>query len=108
LEQHLVQIEDSHKRIIQRENVVIEQFVAEIALSQDKIKTGHTARMQAVMADIRTLKNSMASSSELDQNSQEMKRLRFQVTQYESILPVYQSRLKDTEDLNRKLDDEKA
>ncbi len=40
LEQHLVQIEDSHKRIIQRENVVIEQFVAEIALSQEKIKTG--------------------------------------------------------------------
>jgi hypothetical protein len=107
-EQHLVQIEDSHKRIIQRENVVIEQFVAEIALSQEKIKTGYTARMQAVMADIRTIKNSMVSSSELDQNSQEMKRLRFQVTQYESILPVYQSRLKDTEDLNRKLDDEKA
>jgi hypothetical protein len=34
LEQHLVQIEDSHKRIIQRENVVIEQFVAEVARSQ--------------------------------------------------------------------------
>ncbi len=108
LEQHLVQIEDSHKRIIQRENVVIEQFVAEVALSQEKIKLGHTARMQAVMTDIRTLKNSMASASELDQSSQEMKRLRFQVTQYDSILPVYQSRLKDTEDLNRKLDDEKT
>jgi chromosome segregation ATPase len=108
LEQHLVQIEDSHKRIMQRENVVIEQFVAEIALSQEKIKLGHTARMQAVMADIRTLKNSVASTSELDQNSPEMKRLRFQVTQYESILPVYQSRLKDTEDLNRKLVDEKS
>ncbi len=107
LEQHLVQIEDSHKRIIQREKV-IEQFVAEIALSQEKIKLGHTARMQAVMADIRTLKNSVASTSELDKNSPEMKRLRFQVTQYESILPVYQSRLKDTEDLNRKLDDEKS
>jgi chromosome segregation ATPase len=108
LEQHLVQIEDSHKRIIQRGNVVIEQFVAEIALSQEKIKLGHTARMQAVMADIRTLKNSVDSSSELDQNSQEMKRLRFQVTQYEGILPVYQSRLKDTEELNRKLDEEKS
>ena len=107
LEQHLVQIEDSHKRIIQRENVVIEQFVAEIALSQEKIRLGHTARMQAVMADIRTLKDSVASTSVLDQNSPEMKRLRFQVTQYESIIPVYQSRLKDTEDLNRKLDSEK-
>jgi hypothetical protein len=50
----------------------------------------------------------MASSSELDQNSQEMKRLRFQVIQYEGILPVYQSHLKETEDLNKKLDDEKA
>jgi hypothetical protein len=99
LEQHLGRIEDSHNRIIQRESVAIEQFVAEIALSQDKIKAGHTARMKAVMADIRTLKDSMTSSSELDQNSQEMKRLKFQVTQYESILPVYQSRLKDTEEL---------
>jgi hypothetical protein len=108
LEQHLVQIEDSHKRIIQRENVVIEQFVAEVALSQEKIKLGHTARMQAVMSDIRPLRNSMASASELDQNSQEMKRLRFQVAQYENILPVYQSRLKDAEDLNRKSDDEKT
>jgi hypothetical protein len=108
LEQHLVQIEDSHKRIIQRENVIIEQFVTEVTLSQEKIKLGHTARMQAVMADIRTLRNSMASASELGQNSQETKRLRFQVAQYESILPVYQSRLKNTENLNRKLDDEKA
>ncbi len=66
LEQHLVQIEDSNKRIIQSENVVIEQFVAEIALSPEKIKLGHTATMQAVMADIRTLKNSVASSSELE------------------------------------------
>jgi hypothetical protein len=73
LEQHLGQIENSHKRTIQRENVAIEQFVAEITLSQEKIKAGHTARMKAVMADIRTLKDSMASSSELDQNSQEMK-----------------------------------
>jgi hypothetical protein len=37
-----------------------------------------------------------------------MKRLKFQVTQYEGILPVYQSRLKDTEELNRKLDSEKV
>ncbi len=30
------------------------------------------------------------------------------MAQYEGILPVYQSRLKDTEELNKKLDDEKA
>jgi hypothetical protein len=108
LEQHLGQIEDSHNRVIQRENDAEELFVAGITLSQEKIRAGHTARMKAVMADIRTLKDSMASSSELDQNSHEMKRLRFQVAQYEGILPVYQSRLKDTEELNKKLDDEKA
>jgi hypothetical protein len=50
----------------------------------------------------------MASSSELHRNSQEMQRLKFQVAQYEGILPVYQSRLKDTEELNRKLDDERT
>ncbi len=108
LEQHMGQIENNHNRIIQRENVAIEQFVAQITLSQEKIRAGHTARIKAVMADIRTLKDAMASSSELDQNSQEMKRLRFQVTQYEGILPVYQSRLKDTEELNKKLDEEKS
>jgi hypothetical protein len=102
------QIENSHNRIIQRENVDIEQFVVEIALSQEKIRAGHAARMKAVMSDIRILKGAISSSSELDQDSQEMKQLRFQVTQYESILPVYQSRLKDTEELNRKLDGEKA
>jgi hypothetical protein len=52
---------------------VIEQFVAEIALSQEKIKLGHTARMQAVMADIRALKDSVVSTSDLEQNSPEMK-----------------------------------
>jgi hypothetical protein len=108
LEQHLGRIEDSHNRVIQRENDAKEQFVAGITLSQEKIRAGHTARMKAVMADIRTLKDSMASSSELDQNSQEMQRLRFQVAQYEGILAVYQSRLKDTEELNKNLDDERT
>ncbi len=108
LEQHLGRIEDSHNRVIQRENDAIEQFVAGTTLSQAKIKVGHTARMKAVMADIRTLKDSMTSSSELDQNSQEMQRLRFQVAQYEGILLVHQSRLKDTEELNKKLDDERT
>ncbi len=107
LEQHLGRIEDSHNRVIQRENDAIEQFVAGITLSQEKIRAGHTARMKAVMADIRTLKDSMASSSELDQSSQEIQRLRFQVAQYEGLLSVYQSRLKDTEELNKKLDDER-
>ena len=55
LEQHLGRIENSHNRIIQRDNVAIEQFVAEITSSKEKIRAGHTARMKAVMADIRAL-----------------------------------------------------
>jgi uncharacterized phage infection (PIP) family protein YhgE len=109
LEQHINQIEDSHNRVIQREKDVIDQFVAGITLSQAQIRAGHSARMKAVvMADVLALKNSMTASSERDQNSHEMQRLKFQVAQYESILPVYQSRLKDTEELNKKLDDERT
>ena len=108
LEQHLGLIEDSHKRVIQRENEAIEQFVEGITLSQEKIRAEHTARMRTVMAEIRTLKDSLASSAEMDQDSQEVQRLRFQVAQYEGIIPVYQSRLKDTEEQNKRLDDERT
>jgi hypothetical protein len=91
------QIEDSHKRVIQREKDAVDQFVAGITLSQAQIRTEHLARMEAVRADIVAFKNSMIASSERDHNSQEMQRLKFQVSQCESILPVYQSRHKDTE-----------
>ncbi len=57
--------------------------------------------MEAVIADIVAFKNTMITSSEQSRDSQEMQQLKFQVSQYESILPVYQSRLKDTEDLNK-------
>ena len=108
LEQHLSQIEDSHNRVIQREKDAIDQFVARITLIQEQIRSGHSVRVKGVMADILAIRNTMLASSEHDQNSQEMQRLRFQVAQYEGILPVYQSRLKDTEELNKKLDDERA
>jgi hypothetical protein len=101
LEQHINQIEDGHSRVIQREKDVIDQFVAGITLSQAKIRMGQSARMKAVMADILALKDSITASSDRDQNSQEMQRLKFQVAQYEGILLVYQSRLKDTEELNK-------
>jgi hypothetical protein len=97
LEQHMSQIEDSHNRVIQREKDAIEQFVAGITLSQEQIRSGHSVRMKAVMADIQAIRNTMLSSSEHNRSSQEMQRLRFQVAQYEGILPVYQSRLKNTE-----------
>jgi hypothetical protein len=49
----------------------------------------------------------MTSSAEHDVSTKEMQQLRYQVAQYESVLPVYQSRLRDTEELNRKLGEEK-
>jgi hypothetical protein len=64
--------------------------------------------MKAVMADILTLKDSINATSERDKNTHEMQQLKFQVAQYEGVLPVYQSRLKDTEELNKKLGDERA
>jgi hypothetical protein len=108
LEQHMSQIEDSHNRVIQREKDAIEQFVAGITLSQEQIRSGHSIRMKAVTADVLAIRNTTLASSEHNQNSQETQRLRFQVAQYEGILPVYQSRLKDTEELSKKLDKERA
>ncbi len=108
LEQHMGQIEDCHKRVIQREKDAVDQFVTGITLSQAQIKTKHSARMEAVMAEIVALRNFMIASSERGHNSQEMQRLKFQVSQYEGILPVYQSRLKDTEELNKKLVDDRT
>jgi hypothetical protein len=64
--------------------------------------------MEAVRVDIVAFKNSMIASSERDHNSQGTQRLKFHVSQYESILLVYQSRLKDTEELNKKLGDDRA
>ncbi len=37
LEQHMSHIEDSHKRVIQREKDAVEQFVAEVTLSQERV-----------------------------------------------------------------------
>ena len=108
LEQHMHQIEDSHNRVMQRERDAIEQFVAGITLSQDQIRKEHSTRMEAVMANIVAFKNTMITSSEQGRDSQEMQHLKFQVSQYENILPVYQSRLKDTEDLNKKLGEDKT
>jgi hypothetical protein len=73
------------------------------------IRQEHQTRMKNVMTEIRALKDSMTSSAEYNTNSQEMQQLRFQVAQYENVLPVYQSRIKDTEaeDLNKRLWKEK-
>jgi chromosome segregation ATPase len=70
---------------------------------------GHKIKMKTVMADILALKDSITSfSDEHDKNNQEMQQVKFQVAQYEGILPVYQSRLKDTEELNKRLGNEKT
>ncbi len=85
-------------RVIQREKKAIDQFIAGITLSQNAIRNGHQARTKIVMADIVALKKSINSSADHGRNTDEMQQLKYQVAQYESILPVYQSRLKDTED----------
>ena len=109
LEQHMNQIEDSHGRVIQREKKAIDQFIAGFTLSQKAIRNGHQARMKGVMADILALKNSINFySADHDKNNDEMQQLKYQVAQYESILPVYQSRLEDTEELNQRLGHEKT
>jgi hypothetical protein len=79
LEQHISQIEDSHNRVILREKEVIDQFVAGITVSQAKIRMGHSARMKAIMADIRAHKDSITASSERDKNTHEMQQLKFHV-----------------------------
>jgi hypothetical protein len=71
------------------------------------IRDEHQTRMKNVMTEIRALKDSMTSSAEHSTNSQEIQQLRYQAAQYESVFLIYQSRIKDTEDLNKKLREEK-
>ncbi len=59
------------------------------------------------MADIRTLQDSMAVSADHGDNSQEMQRLKYEVSQYEDVIPIYRARIKDMEDANQRLLEEK-
>jgi hypothetical protein len=108
LEQHISEIENSHGRVIQREKEEMDNFVERIKHSQVMIRSGHGTRMKmSVMADIIALKDSITSSAGNVKDTEEMQQLQFQVAQYESIVPVYQSWIKDTEELNKRLSTER-
>ncbi len=106
-EQHMVQIDGSNERVIQREKVAMEQMAQRSNNSYLQIQHEHKARMKDVMADIKALKESMAVPTDHGSNSREMQRLKYEVAQYESVIPIYLAKIKDAEDSNQKLLDEK-
>ncbi len=57
------------------------------------------------MTDIRALQDSITVSADhsFSGNSQEMQRLKFEVSQYANVIPIYRARIKDTGDANQKL-----
>jgi len=102
-EQHMAQIDGSNERVFQREKEALEQMAQRINNSYLQTQRDHRARMKDVMADIESLKESMSVPAEHGSNSREMQRLKFEVTQYESVIPIYLARIKDAEDSNQKL-----
>jgi hypothetical protein len=67
------------------------------------IQDEHRTRMTNVMTDIRALRDLLTGSADHDGNSREMQRLQFDVHRYESVIPVYLTRMKDAEKANQKL-----
>jgi hypothetical protein len=106
-EQHMEQIDGSNERVIQREKEAMEQMAQRINNSYLQIQYDHKARMKDVMADIKALKESIAVPTDHGSNSREMQRLKFEVAQYESVISIYLAKIKDAEDSNQKLLDEK-
>jgi hypothetical protein len=104
VEQHNIeQIAGSNERIIQREKHAIEQMAQRMNESHLLIQDEHKTRMTNVMTDIRALRNSLASSADLEGGSRKMQRLQFDVQRYENVIPVYLARIKDAEKANQKL-----
>jgi hypothetical protein len=106
-EQHMEQIDGSNERVIQREKDAMEQMAQRINNSYLQIQHDHKARMRDVMADIKAFKESIAVPADHGFSSREMQRLKFEVAQYESVIPIYLAKIKDAEDSNQKLLDEK-
>jgi chromosome segregation ATPase len=107
LESHISQIEDSHERISEREKLSIGSFVRVLTNTHSQLSAGHQARMKKVMEDINALKALMESAAGPSETMDEIQQLRHQVARYESVLPVYAARLRDTESMNEKLNKEK-
>jgi hypothetical protein len=106
-EQHMEQIDGSNERVIQREKDAMEQMAQRINNSYLQIQHDHKARMRDVMADIKALKESIAEHADHGFISREMQQLKFEVAQYESVIPIYLAKIKDAEESNQKLLDEK-
>jgi hypothetical protein len=108
MESHISQIEDSNERIAAREKSCIEGFVKILTNTHNQLRAGHQTRMRKVMEDINALKASMESAAGQRDTTDEMQQLKHQVSRYESVLPVYAARLKDTtEIMNERLHKEK-
>ncbi len=106
-EQHIEQIEVSNNRVLQREKDAIEQMAQRMNNNYLLIQDEHKTRIRNVVMDIRALKESITVSAEHNVNSREMQQLRFELAQYESVIPIYRSRIKYAEDLKKKLFEEK-
>jgi hypothetical protein len=106
-EQHIEQIAGSNERVIQREKDAMEQMAQRMNSSYLQIQDEHKTRMKNVMADINALKESITVPADHCANSRETQRLKFEVTQYESVIPFYLARIEDSEDSNQRLLEEK-
>ncbi len=67
----------------------------------------HKVRIERVLDEFKLFKDSVISSAEQNLGINEVQQLRFQVEQYENVLPVYASKLKDFEEQNKRLIEEK-
>jgi hypothetical protein len=85
----------------------MEQMAQIMNINYLQIQDDHKARMRDVMADIKALKESIAVPADHGSNSREMQQMKFEVAQYESVIPIYLARIKDTEGSNQKLHEEK-
>jgi hypothetical protein len=107
LEQHIGQIMSSQDRITQREKEFLESFDQDMNARQEHYRLAHKVRMERILDEFKRFKDSVISSAEQNLGINEVQQLRFQVEQYENVLPVYASKLKDFEEQNKRLIEEK-
>jgi hypothetical protein len=107
LEQQIGKIMSSQDRITQREKEFLESFNQDMNARQERYRLAHKVRMERVLDEFKLFKDSVISSAEQNLGINEVQQLRFQVEQYENVLPVYASKLKDFEEQNKRLIEEK-
>ncbi len=74
---------------------------------QQRYRLAHKVRMELGLDEFTSFRNSITASAEQNVGTKELQQLKFQVEQYENVLPVYVSRLKDNEEQNKRLLEEK-